>query len=208
MHHYLSVGKYCVPAFQISQYNKKYGAFIFDWLITQVKSLEKFELMDDWFCSENLVVVDANGDESEFGIRVLDRGTNILFQHEFPTFELGSNKYIDKALILDHIPLAKSKFNYLREKTINYIVDSTELTLLRVDHSWINESQIVYDLEFIKSIFSKYNKNINIQGVGSRDLDISNRHLISYKKIHGSQDWASWGNSQDWIDLLGKKFVE
>lgn len=208
MYNYLSVGKYCVPAFQITQYNERYGAYIFDWLITEIDSLEKFESIDDWFLSDNLVVVDANGNECDFGIRVLDTATNILFQHEFPTIELDSVKYIDKTKVLDHIPLAKSKFKYLREKTVKYISECQDLTLLRVDHSWGKATDIINDLNLIRSIFSKYNKEVKVQGVGSCDASLFEGNYFSYRKIHGAQDWQTWGNSEDWLNLFEKKIIK
>jgi hypothetical protein len=208
MYNYLSVGKYCIPAFQITQYNNSYGAYIFDWLITEICSLEKFESIDDWFLFDNLVVVDANGNKSDLGIRVLDTATNILFQHEFPTIELDSVKYIDKNKILEHIPFAKSKFKYLKEKTIKYIIECNDLTLLRVDHSWSSDSDIINDLYLLRSVFSKYNKDIKVQGVGSHDTSIFEDNCFSYRKIHGSQDWQTWGNSQDWVNLFEKKIIK
>ena len=77
--YYFSLGEYCATAHQIRRCTNNNEAFFFDWLVTRGNSFDFMGRSNDAFLqSMGWELVDG-------GIRLLDRYSGLLFQHEFKT---------------------------------------------------------------------------------------------------------------------------
>jgi hypothetical protein len=199
----LSIGEACGPAAQIRRYTQSKDAFFYDWLITPLRGLEFIlESNDNFLASDNWEIVDfqpPDSDGAKGGVRVMDRFTEIRFQHEFAvkSDEIGVWGHpIDASKVEEHLPVAKSKFVYLKDKFLHLISESPNIVLIRCENHVSNIEYAEYRINQIRDIFSKINPSIKYGFIsdslsnGSSGLD----YLVfnSKKSDHWSGDDESY----------------
>jgi hypothetical protein len=156
---FISLGQYCEVAYQIRRFTKNNEAYFFDWLVTPEDSYRSILLDDsEFFKQENWEICDG-------GIRLRDKSTRLLFQHEFD--ELNSdNHIIDESKVEDHLPVAFSKFIHLKNKTLNTIKDSKNIFLIRsVKYTSLSDAKKI--MNDLKDTFIPINPKVNIVLVSS-----------------------------------------
>jgi hypothetical protein len=110
---FISIGESCQTAYQIRRYFDVQERYIFDWVISNLESVEKLLLNiegKDILNEDSIEVV-------ENGLRLLDKKTLIKHQHDFT---LENNRHnID--VVRCELDSVRRKYVYLLNKTINYI---------------------------------------------------------------------------------------
>lgn len=133
---FISIGRNCQVAYQIRRHFKNDESYFFDWLISDIKSVEKVlcDFKDSYFLSD--IEVCANG------IRVFDQYTGVQIQHDFPVNQSG---LIESSLIEDTelINKIKSKFLYLRHKLISVLEDTDDDKVVLVWFDWANHGDFI-----------------------------------------------------------------
>ena len=142
----ISLGDNCQTAHQIRRVTRDNSSYFFDWLITPLNSCNLLALEDANILNSNNWEIGHDG--------VLDKGTSLIFMHEFKTRTDGSDK-VDNALIENQIKYAKAKYLYLKQKTISDIHNSNRCYIIR------RESELVYPRDakaIAENIISNYIK--------------------------------------------------
>jgi len=185
---FISLGEWCETAFQINRYTKNSEAYFFNWLITPNDSYKSIFLNDTEFFKPN------NWEISENLIRVHDKGTGIFFQHEFEVIDKVKN-HIDQNKVENHLPIAQSKFIFLKKKTLKAIESFRTIYLIRQE-DFNNIDDALKRIQHIKEIFYPLNNNINII-LTSREIkeEIQNGKYLILRNERSS----SWqGSNESW----------
>jgi len=201
---YFSIGEYCVTAFQIRRYYEIEDAFLYDWLVTHEDAIPAILSPDNEFLVDGFTsVVDfppVGSEGSLGGIRVLDLKTRLKYQHEFPlkNNEIGIWGHpVDVDLVSGHLPTAREKFIYLKNKTVNKIRNSPAPILVRCEHGLADFDSGKMRSEQINSVFFNLNPNIRI-AILSQNFDgiYHYKNSIMYP-IKAGDDWKGEGSSWD-----------
>jgi hypothetical protein len=154
---YFSLGEYCGTAFNIRRHTLQNEAYFFDWLVTRNSALEFItKENEDFFMPGNWSLRGEPGNED---IRVMDKHSGLLFQHEFPILESGR---IDRALVDVHLAKAKDKFVYLKNKTVVAIRQSRRCVLIRSENNVVTLDDALRRHAEINQIFSIINPRVKI----------------------------------------------
>ncbi len=154
MKKYLSLGNLCEVAYQIDRFTKQEGHYFFDSLIVEDDSYKS--ILDDasnFFLPENWVLSNS--------ATLLDKESSLKFMHEFELLpgakDPEGRNVINAELIEAYLPIARQKFTYLKEKTLNIISDlSNEVFLIRREDIY-NVTDALSRLNDIKSTFGHLN---------------------------------------------------
>ncbi len=186
---YISLGAYCKTAFQIRRFTGNDESYFFDWLITLNDHFNSLFISDDdFFMPDNWEIIP----DSPFRLR--DKGTGLIFQHEFDILE-GASKFIDPSKVEPHLSVAKAKFLYLRKKTLDKISSSSNVYLIRHENfSDINAA--LQRLIEIENLFLPINENIKFVLVSEHiNSDYSDGNFFVFKEAVANKwsgDDASW----------------
>lgn len=197
-----SIGESCQVAHQIRRYFKKNTAHFFDWTSTRGTSYKALFLDDAlFFQMNNCKVVEKNeysiihNKKINFGkVWVVDNYSGLHFQHEFE--HLSNSNLIDESKIESHLPIAKNKFSYLKDKTINAIISSKLPILVRLE----NVKSIEDAISLGQDIYDNYkhlNSDLKVVVTSyflDNDYEIDNKIYIF--KIDPSQEWS--GDDESW----------
>jgi hypothetical protein len=186
---FISLGEWCETAYQINRYMKTSEAYFFNWLITHNDTYKSIFLDDAEFFKPK------NWEISEDLIRVKDKATGILFQHEFNVIDTINN-FIDESKVDAHLPTALSKFKFLKNKTLSTIAKSKNIFLVRQEdfHSAEDASKRI---DHIKELFLPLNKNINIILTSRRiNKEITTGKYLILRNQFGSS-WEGCDESWD-----------
>ncbi|WP_347460836.1 hypothetical protein ABEF79_15565 [Acinetobacter sp. ANC 7454] len=134
----------------------------------------------------------------------------MYYQHEFKKIE-GTN-LIDEEMIEDHLPHAREKFKYLKEKTLKAISDSDNPVLVRYQNvkSFEEAKNISEDIyqKFVQ--INKYIKVVLVSCLIDNDYCIDDKIFIF--KINPSEKWSgddkSWNRVFDNMSNSVKKFID
>ncbi len=191
---YFSIGEYCASAFQLRRWSGRNDAFFFDWLVTPGSAFDFIRQSSDQFLMPgNWDIVGEPGNE---GIRVRDKFSGLLFQHEFPTID-GK---IDAARVEEHLATAREKFTYLKNKTIAAIAGSPNCVLVRAENALVTLDDALERANQIRQAFMPINPNIKTV-LASTNFEGEFRHpeFIMIKL----QPHAGWeGDNASWDRLL------
>ena len=201
---YFSIGEYCTTAFQIRRYHEIEDAFLYDWLVTHEDAIGSILCPDDEFLVEGFTaIVDSPpvGSEGSLGgIRLLDLKTRLKYQHEFPQNmnEVGIWGHpIDADKVSSHLPVAREKFVYLKNKTLANIRSSDSPVLVRCEHGLADFESAKIRSEQISSIFIGLNSNIQIAIVSQNFKDIMHYQNSIMYPVNVGEDWMGEGSSWD-----------
>jgi hypothetical protein len=198
---FISLGDSCQTAYQIRRFTKCNDAYFFDWLITSKDAIKSiYAKDDDFFISNNWELVEFKSGSWEIiekdGMTLRDKGTGLKFHHEFKRGESG---FIDESFVEQHLPTAKSKFIYLKNKTLNAIKNAETVYLFRWE--WIqNEVNALERIADINRLFSQTNKNIKViiaSPVANKEIIDGNQLFI---KINQTENWQ--GDDNSWNRLF------
>jgi hypothetical protein len=191
-----SLGVDCQVAHQLRRATGGETAFLFDWLISRNDPYAALRSdAEAWFQPGNWEIV---GD----GIRLLDKGTGLEFQHEFP--RIGPDtQIIDVARVEGHLRAARDKYLYLRGKTLAALAEAAEPVLIRREYrADTAEAKQVADATL--AAFSAVNPAVKVV-VLSEDAEqesLSPRHLAL--KTWPGDDWTgddgAWDRVFECID--------
>jgi hypothetical protein len=207
---YFSVGEYCGPAEQIKKITSNQEHFFFDSLVTPLEALRFMNQANDHFLAEdNWKIVDWPSDGSEgenTGIRLKDHYSGLLFQHEFettPDYTSSWGNSINANLVNTHLPIAKSKFIYLKNKFITQITqENSRIVILRCDNLIETLDQANATLRVLKEVFWKINPSIKFV-IASEALTIEQFHDDHFIfKLQKSRDWM--GDTNSYKSLIRK----
>jgi hypothetical protein len=185
---FLSLGEACVTAYQIRRFNSSDDAFFYDWLATTGGSFKGIFIdQSEFLKSQNWEIVDG-------GDRLLDKATQIRFRHEFPVNDPVIH-HVDPDMVEQHLPLAKEKFLYLKEKTIKKIELTKNICII----CFTEESSYDYIDSKKKEIFNQFksiNPNIKLifASTGMIEEKIEDEFILL--RVSKGNDWmgddASW----------------
>ena len=206
---FLSIGEACGPAAQIRRYTNSDEAYFFDWLITPVRAISFIaESNDDFLIYDNWEIVDfppSDAEGAKGGVRVMDKFTEIRFQHEFAVKndEIGVWGHpIDASKVNQHLPIAKSKFIYMKEKFYTLISGSNNIVLIRCENHVSTVEQARQRIGQMKEVFEKINPSIRYGFISDslKEEDIGLDYVIfnSAKADH-------WSGDNDSYDIFFKK---
>ena len=124
---FYSIGASCLPKFGIDDFMEKSHTYFFDWLITDIVSLERslLSFSENHFLREGYEVCDN-------ALRVKDIHTGIKFQHDFPTTEEGK---VDTRKIEQTLESVRSKYIRRRNRLFDCVREDVNATLVRYDFS-------------------------------------------------------------------------
>lgn len=194
----LSLGYDCKVAYQIRRWTSLRAGVaepsFFDWLMTPAAALD-FVLGSDGDLLRSGRWELINGDSS---LRELDSG--LMFMHEFPSVAVEGGEFAHRILaeqVEQHLPTARAKFAYLRNKILNFIHSTPNLVLVRSDDSWTSAAESVEQANRIRQLLLPLNSSLKFV-LASTNLPASARvglDTLLFKTAHGA-DWrgddASW----------------
>lgn len=192
---YIGIGEICGTAFQIRRYTSNEEAYLFDWLVTPNDSFDFIaKPNDDFLVSGNWDIVGLSDNPN---IRVRDHFSGLLFQHEFAR---DAANRIDAARVEEHLPTAREKFVYLKNKTIEAIRNSPDCVLVRAENSLVTLDDAVARLNQIRAAFKPINPNVKIV-LASSNFESEHQHpeFITIKLAH-CDEWV--GDPQSWQRLF------
>ncbi|SMC29741.1 hypothetical protein SAMN02745857_04081 [Andreprevotia lacus DSM 23236] len=161
---YFSVGEFCETAYQIRRHTGDQAAYFFDWLVSSPASLYCMcEPMGHFLEAGRWTLCDRD-------TRVLDLATGLRFQHEFDVLAedmaraeaLAMPPRVDADRVEAHLPAAREKFRYLREKTRMAIMQASSCVLVRTEHGLTTPSQARIRVRQLQDIFLPFNPGLKI----------------------------------------------
>ena len=167
---YFSAGEYCATAHQIRRVTGMAEAYFFDWLITRDDDFRFLVAPDDE------LLKDDGWDIVERSIRLRDRGTGLLFQHEFERDAQGA---IDPARVPQHLPLARQKFIYLKHKLVDALKSCDNPVLVRAENGLTDQASVLNRLAQLRATFDEVRPDAKIVLASTqlRQEEVSNDHL-------------------------------
>jgi hypothetical protein len=194
---YFSVGEYCATAHQIRRCTRNSEAYFFDWLVTRDNSF-------DFLCRSNGAFLQSMGWELvDGGIRLLDRYSGLVFQHEFKT----SGGEVDANLVEGHLNAAREKFLYLKDKFFVALKASHRGVIIRAENGIKSTEQAKKRLNELRETFRPINASLKFV-IASTQLyqgeEFSSDHLFirldNPIPPNGQDAWK--GNDQSWNRLF------
>jgi hypothetical protein len=195
---FISLGAFCDVAAQIRRFTKDEDALFFDWLITPSDSYKAIFYEDEYFFKKNnWEIIEPQK------IALLDRGTNLRFQHEFQNMK--DENIIDSTKVDSHLSTAKEKFLYLKRKTLEVIKKNNQICLIRSENL-AEKSEIISRINHIRSLFQPINQNIKVllvsNNISYNEKLSENNFIFRMNKV---SDWA--GDNDSWDEVF-KHFLE
>jgi hypothetical protein len=187
---YVSIGYDCETKFQIDRCTGDEDHHLFDWIVTPENSFDFIGKDNDDFLSPgNWDIVGVPGNE---GIRVRDKYSGLLFQHEFDLID----GRIDPDRVEGHLATAKEKFIYLKSKTIRVIKEQEKCVLIRAGDRIVTLDEAIDKINQIRQVFKPINPNIKVV-IASSSLEAEFHHpeFLILKFLPCSEwrgDFASW----------------
>lgn len=191
---FFSVGEYCGTAFQIQRHSGDATAYLFNWLVTPGRAFEAIGLDDAaWLQPANWELAGEPGNE---GIRVRDKASGLLYQHEFPT---GADGRVDADAVDGHLATAREKFIYLKHKTRAALTASRAGILVRSDHALRTFADALASADRLRQAFLPLNPDLKLVIVSSQlDGEYGNPECLMLK-VAPDPDWggddASWSRA-------------
>jgi len=189
---YFSIGEACCTAFQIKRHKGWREKYFFDSLVTPESSFDYFGKPSDGFLlSGNWDVTGVPGNE---GIRLRDKYSGLLFQHQFPV----ADGKIDVTRVEENLQNARDKFYYLRSKTLAAIEKSPCCILIRAENDLITYNDALLRLGQIFAVFKPVNPHLKVIMASTQfDFDlVDNVDDCLMVKLEPSDRWegdnASW----------------
>jgi hypothetical protein len=188
---YIGIGAYCQTAAQIRRCTGSQDSGLFDWLVSPDQAFNFIQKEDAGFLeSGNWEIV--NNPEN-VGIRVLDKYSGLLFQHEFPLLDSGG---IDPDKVESHLPIAKKKFLYLKAKTLQSIRSGDNCVLVRAEDGLITRDDTIRRVEEIREVFKPINHRVKvILASATFEAEFQHPEFLAIK-MQPAQEWygdyASW----------------
>lgn len=139
------------------------------------------------------------------GIRLLDRYSGLLFQHEFKTTAGGGG--VDVTLVEGHLTAAREKFLYLKEKLIGALKESRRGVVIRAENGIASTDQARQRLQELRETFLPINADLKFV-IASTQLYQGEEFSPDYCFIcldnpvppNGQDAWK--GNDQSWDRLF------
>lgn len=169
---FYSIGASCLPKFGLDEYVGKTHTYFFDWLITDLKSLENSLLgfSENWFLRKGYAICDSD-------LRVKDLHTGLRFQHDFPTTVEGK---INPQTVEQALDAVREKYIRRRSRLFDSIRNDTSPILIRYEFIVGKGSQDLedkYEQHLRRIVHSSLEKDCRII-ILSTDLS-ENRHIGS-----------------------------
>lgn len=205
---FFSIGSACQTAHQIRRFTKSNQAYFYDWLTSPDTSYKSIFLDDEGhFLESNCHAVDKiefsfkqNKIVNRGKVHVVDDYSGLYYQHEFKVIE--GTSIVDESKISQHLPVAKSKFIYLKHKTINAIKNSEAPVLFRFQ----NVAQVNDAIALAKDIHNTYkilNPNVKVVIVSYLvDQEYAENDMIYVFPIKPGDTWK--GNDDSWDYVFNK----
>ncbi len=150
---YFSAGEACATAFQIRRCTNNEAAYFFDWLITPGESYGFIAKSNDGFLDPgNWEIVDD-------GLRLLDKYSGLKFQHEFKNVDDKPGN-IDPNQVERHLPTARSKFLYLKNKLIIALKTQPRSVVIRAERGITSPEAAMERLVRLKRVFLPINPDL------------------------------------------------
>ncbi len=137
------------------------------------------------------------GEVGNEGIRVRDKFSGLLFQHEFPTTEAGK---VDIVKVEAHLAVAKAKFLYLKQKLINAIKDSANCVLVRAENGLTTLDAGIEKINQMRNAFIPINPDIKIVLASQRFEHEYQHPEFLLVRLQPCADWA--GDFPSWDRLF------
>ena len=185
---FVNMGFDCQCAHQIRRVTGMDTAFMFDWLVTPIESCGLLLGDDaDWFRPGNWEIVCE-------GYRVYDKGTRLEFQHEFPVLDPDEPR-VDVSKVEGHLDAARSKYLYLKRRTLNFLAAAKDLHIIRREY-WADAAVAEANASAIIDAYGRINPGLKVVIVTETDTPeaMSDRHL--FLRIEGHYEWT--GNDRSW----------
>lgn len=203
-----SLGSSCQTAYQIRRYTKNDTSYFFDWISSRKDSYKSIFLEEkNYFLEKNCYAVpkiefdaDLNKEINYGKVWVKDEYTQIHYQHEFP--RLDGSYIIDDKLIKDHLPKAKEKFIYLKNKTISAIQNSSLPVLIRYENNITLHEAMSISADIHQS-FLHLNDNIKVvivsHSIEKNYIEDENTLIL---KVNKSEEW--YGDHDSWNKVFNE----
>lgn len=167
---FYSIGSTCLPKFGLDDFVGKTHTYFYDWLITDLDSLDKslINFSEDLFFQQGIEVCDDD-------LRVKDSYTGLRFQHDFPTL---SDHKIDRDQVAATIEEVKLKYVRRRKRFLESVFADEDACLIRFENAigdGSSEFEQRYESKLRNIIDQGIRKNINIL--------ILSRNLGQVKKV-------------------------
>ena len=188
---YFSIGEFCTTALQIRRCSGRQDAFLFDWLISPGTSFDFIASGNDAFLRPDNWEVDADG------LRVRDRYSGLLFQHEFPA---TADHRIEAGKVDGHLSTAKAKFTYLKRKTIDAIRHSSRCVLVRSEDGLSTLEDAATRARQVAAAFKPINPDVRIVLASTRFASDHQCADFSAVKMATADRWE--GDVPSWDRLF------
>lgn len=163
-----SIGVSCLPKFGIDEFACTTHTYFYDWLITDLTSLEKSltDFQEEKFLNSGTEICDN-------GLGVKDNHTGLRFQHDFPSTPEGK---IIPELISDNINCVKEKYLRRRARFFKSVSEDDFPIFTRYEWGGINHNDLKRIQQALTSAFSR---NFKLIILSSR---------VEKQASHGSAD--------------------
>lgn len=185
---FISLGTLCQVAHQIRRFTREDSAFFFDWLYC------RGDLWQALLRDESVLLQPGNWHIDDQGIRVVDGGSGLRFLHDFSKLP-GTELAVDESKVAAELPAVRSKYRYLRDKTLRAITESVNCCLFRWEE--IESPGQAADLAAeIAAFYGRLNPNIRVIIVSpvAAEEAFGARHLFlkGVKTDQWQGDDAAW----------------
>ena len=195
---FYSIGASCLPKFGIDDFMEKSHTFFFDWLITDIVSLERslLSFSENHFLREGYEVCDN-------ALRVKDIHTGIKFQHDFPTTEEGK---VDTRKIEQTLESVRSKYIRRRNRLFDCVREDVNATLIRYDFSVGKGDKTLekkYENRVRECVDSSLGKNFKIVII-SKDISATSflENTLFYR-LEATVEGQPWrAEKKEWENIL------
>jgi hypothetical protein len=195
---FYSIGGSCLPKFGLDDFVEKTHTYFFDWLITDLRSLEKSlqRFSESHFLREGYEVCDN-------ALRVKDIHTGIKFQHDFPTTAEGK---VDAGKIEQTLESVRSKYIRRRNRLFDCAREDVNATFIRYDFVVGKGDRVLeqeYESRVRECINSSLGRNFRVVII-SKDISVTNflGNTLFYRletTVEG-QPWRA--DKKDWDNIL------
>jgi hypothetical protein len=190
----VSVGAVCQTAYQINRHTRRDDALFFDWIGSFGDAYKSIFLEDAEFLRpHHWEIVDYGG------MRVLDKGTGLKYQHDFPVIDKVDN-LIDPAQVEAHLATARAKALHLKHKTLARIGEAEAVFLIRYEEIASLE-RALERLADIRAHFCRLNPKVKVviaSPVVEREVTVGEGWVV---KIEPGVEWS--GDDKSWDRLFG-----
>lgn len=191
---FLSLGYDCKVKAQIRAHTGDAEAYFFDWLMSPRESLDILLRSDDSLLRSGrweLVKEDTC-------VRDLDSG--LMFMHEFPSSAPapGESPKVRADAVEGHLPQARSKFAYLRRKTLALLTQCDHLTVVRAAE--VDANGAVAEINALRQLLLPLNPRLRFAFASTQLAGHGVAEDTLFFKTAPGQDWT--GDAQSWSQLF------